>query len=197
MLLSTYHKLLNYFKEQHGYASFADLRSQGFTMTQLNELQQSGELERISRGLYWCHSCGFSKPDDYRYIEIAKINPDAIICLNSACYLNGMIEQEPEIVDVATARDDRKLMHTNFPIKRHYFSLLSDYQNPKANTDIICERVTDFGFYRYFSKEQTLKDCIRLIGKVNQDVLIAIEQGNINPGKQQKRMKAYYEKMSK
>ena len=96
MLFKTYQKITTLFKEHHGYMSFADLRDHQVTVLQLAEMEEEGSLERFARGWYWCKDCGYEKPEDYQYIEIAKVNPRAVICMDSAAWLAGMLKEEPE-----------------------------------------------------------------------------------------------------
>ena len=99
--------------------SFADLRDHQVTVLQLAEMEEEGSLERFARGWYWCKDCGYEKPEDYQYIEIAKVNPRAVICMDSAAWLAGMLKEEPATIAVATARTDRKKMDLeNFEIRR-------------------------------------------------------------------------------
>ena len=125
--------------------SFSDLRDHQVTVLQLAEMEEEGSLERFARGWYWCKDCGYEKPEDYQYIEIAKVNPRAVICMDSAAWLAGMLKEEPATIAVATARTDRKKMDLeNFEIRRFYFQ----------NADIpgeICEKKTEFGSYKYYS----------------------------------------------
>ena len=107
MLFKTYQKITTLFKQHHGYMSFSDLRDHQVTVLQLAEMEEEGSLERFARGWYWCKECGYEKPKDYQYIEIAKVNPRAVICMDSAAWLAGMLEKEPETIAVATSRTDR------------------------------------------------------------------------------------------
>ena len=98
MLFKTYQKITTLFKQHHGYMSFSDLRDHQVTVLQLAEMEEEGSLERFARGWYWCKECGYEKPKDYQYIEIAKVNPRAVICMDSAAWLAGMLEKEPETI---------------------------------------------------------------------------------------------------
>ncbi|MCI5649177.1 MAG: hypothetical protein MR332_07070 [Fusicatenibacter sp.] len=155
MLLRTYQRIIAIFREHNGYMNFAELQSYRVTVLQLREMEAEGSVQRFARGWYWCRKCGIEKPKDHRYIEIAKVNPQAVICLESACYLAGILSREPEIIAVATERTDRKKMEFDFPIQRFYLQ----------NTDLpgeICEVQTEFGSYRYYSPERTFCDCVRM-----------------------------------
>lgn len=164
MLFKTYQKITTLFKQHHGYMSFSDLRDHQVTVLQLAEMEEEGSLERFARGWYWCKECGYEKPKDYQYIEIAKVNPRAVICMDSAAWLAGMLEKEPETIAVATSRTDRKKMELeNFEIRRFYFQ----------NADIpgeICEKKTEFGSYKYYSPKRTFCDCLRMNNKMPEEV---------------------------
>ena len=147
MLFKTYQKITTLFKQHHGYMSFSDLRDHQVTVLQLAEMEEEGSLERFARGWYWCKECGYEKPKDYQYIEIAKVNPRAVICMDSAAWLAGMLEKEPE----------------NFEIRRFYF------QNAGLPGEI-CEKETEFGSYRYYAPKRTFCDCLRMNNKMPEEV---------------------------
>ena len=48
------------------------------------------------------------------------MNQNAVICMDSACYLQGLLSEEPEVISVATERTDRRKMEFSFPVKRYY-----------------------------------------------------------------------------
>lgn len=161
MRLDTYEKIISLFEKEHGYMNFASLQKHQITIAQINELERKKILNKISRGWYWCEVIANSKPNDYKYIEISKVNPNAIICLESACYLQGLLQEEPEIVTVATNRKDRRKMELPFPIERYYF------------TDVISgiyQIKNDFGNYNVSELDRCMCDCIRLKNRMSQDV---------------------------
>lgn len=139
--------------------NFEQLRNADVTVVQMRELEEEGILHRFARGWYWCSACGFEKPADHKYIEIAKVDPEAVICLDSACFLNGLQVTEPEEIRVATARDDRKKMELEFPIRRYFLTYLEigKYTNV---------RKTEFGSYRYFAMERALYDSLHAPAKL-------------------------------
>lgn len=70
MLDKTRDRIINIFRENHGYMSYEALKSEGVTVLQLRELESDELVERFARGWYWCKACGLEKPADHRYIEI-------------------------------------------------------------------------------------------------------------------------------
>ena len=169
MLVKTYERITGLFASNHGYMRFSTLQDNAVTMRQIQELEQEGVLEKFARGWYWCTKCGYEKPEDYKYIEIAKVNPSAVICMESACYLCGLLKKEPGVVTVATERTDRKKMELYFTIRRYYF------QNEDIGGDI-CTKTTEFGYYRYYSEERAICDCLRLKNKLEEHIYIEVTE---------------------
>ena len=109
----------------------------------------------------------WEKPKDYKYIEAAKVYPKAVFCLESACYLNGLTEKEPEVLTIATSREDRKIITLPFAFRRFYL------QNAGLEGEI-CQKNTDFGSYRYYGQDRTICDMIRMQDKIQPDYYIEI-----------------------
>jgi predicted transcriptional regulator of viral defense system len=152
--------MIDAFKENKGYMSFKELQKKGVTVLQIREMEEAGVLEKFARGWYWCNDCGYAKPADHKYVEIAKVNPRAVICMESACYLSGIIDEEPKEIRLATERTDRKKMELEFDTKRFYF------KRTGIKGEVV-EKKTKCGSYFYYSPERTFCDCIRLQSKID------------------------------
>ena len=163
----SYDRAMDTFHEHHGYMTFGELKEAGVTIGMIHSLEDMGVLEKISRGVYWCRDCGWEKPKDYKYIEAAKVYPKAVFCLESACYLNGLTEKEPEVLTIATSREDRKIITLPFAFRRFYL------QNAGLEGEI-CQKNTDFGSYRYYGQDRTICDMIRMQDKIQPDYYIEI-----------------------
>lgn len=169
MLLKTYDKIIELFHDNHGYMSFDQLKEEGVTIAQIQELADRGILDKFARGWYWCNKCGHIRPKDRKYIEIGKVNEKAVVCMDSAGYLQKLLKREPEVISVATERTDRKKMEFAFSVNRYYF------QNTGAEDEI--ETInTEFGSYRVYSVDRTVCDCIRMKSRLSEDVLEEIEE---------------------
>lgn len=169
MLLKTYDKIIDLFHDNHGYMSFEQLKEKGVTIAQIQELVDREILDKFARGWYWCNKCGYERPKDRKYIEIGKVNEKAVICMDSAGYLQKLLKEEPKVISVATERTDRKKMEFAFPVIRYYF------QNTGAEDEI--ETVnTEFGSYRVYSVDRTVCDCIRMKSRLDERELEEIEK---------------------
>lgn len=75
--------------------------------------------------------------------------------MKSACYYQGLIESEPDVLAVATERTDRSVIKMKFPIERHYFSSSHfPYGIKKIETK--------FGKYNIYNIERSICDMVRL-----------------------------------
>ena len=167
MLLKTYDRIMELFNGHRGYMNFSQLKNSHVTIKQIQELESRDVIDCFSRGWYWCSECGYERPADYKYIEIAKVNPHAVICLDSACFKHGILSREPETVAVATERTDRRKMNFSYPVRRYYLQNL-------GNEGEIESVITGFGDYRIYSLERTICDCVRLKDKIDKDIYIDI-----------------------
>ena len=125
MRVETRKKITDMSTRYKGYISTKELLHEGLTNRQITASVEEGLLEKISHGHYWFRCGNYNKPAEYKALEISITAPDAVICADSACYFWGLIEKEPDSLSVATKRSDRKKIHMNFPVKRHYFRLTS------------------------------------------------------------------------
>ncbi len=155
MLLKTYDRILDLFHEHHGYMSFRQMKDLGITELQIQELKQRNVLECYARGYYWCGICGYEKPADYKYVEVGHAFPNAVLCMDTAAYLQGLIQEEPKTISLATTRENRQKVNIYFPTHRYYF------QNTGDAKEIETIR-TRYGNYRVYCKERTICDCIRM-----------------------------------
>jgi predicted transcriptional regulator of viral defense system len=184
MLLRTYHKMINEFAAHNGYMSFGELKEAGITILQIREMEEEKVLDKFARGWYWCNDCGLERPENHEYIEIGKANPRAVICMESAAYIQGIIKHQPELICVATDRTDRKKMEFAFPVHRFYL------QNADIQGEIEVVH-TDFGDYNVYSLERTICDCLRMKDYLSDDVFMDVVEYYNSRENQLTRVKEY------
>ncbi|MBO5094205.1 MAG: type IV toxin-antitoxin system AbiEi family antitoxin domain-containing protein [Lachnospiraceae bacterium] len=155
MRRSTYDKLETVYRKFKGYIGTPELLKEGFSNRQIAVMAEEGHLEKVCHGYYWLAGKKEDKPSDYKCIEVCLSDPRAIICMNSALYYQGEIKEEPEYLDVATARTDRSLLSMDFPITRHYFSTNNYLIGAK-------KKETEFGCYNIYDIERSICDVLRL-----------------------------------
>lgn len=131
-----------------------DLLREGITNRQIASLQEEGYLEKIVNGFFWYTGNGREKPENYKAIEIGKVNPNAVICAETSCYLQGLIDIEPNVFTIATRRSDRQGMSMPFKTRRHYFA-------DSYFEDNVITVETAYGSYHMYDLERSVCDCIR------------------------------------
>lgn len=181
----TYEKLSVY----SGYVGTRRLLEDGFTNRQIAQFAEEGLLEKICHGHYWVKKTGCEKPKEYKAVEVCLSDPRAVICADSACFYLGLIQAEPNVLSVATGRDDRRAINMCFPIKRHYFS-----QN---NFSLSCHKVSsDFGDYNIFDVDKSVCDCIRFRKDIDTYIFeLIIDNYRESEYQQKKRILEYAERM--
>ena len=197
MLLKTYDRILNLFHENHGYMSFRQMKDLGVTELQIQELKNRGVLECYARGNYWCGLAGYEKPADYKYVEVGHAFPNAVLCMDTAAWLHGLTSEEPSQLSVATTRENRQKVSIYFPVHRYYFQNTGD---PKEITSV----KTKYGSYRFYEKDRTICDCIRMERDLKKGFVEEIIR-NYNPSRKQieriisygKQLRAYRPVMAK
>lgn len=137
---NTYIKIETLYRKYRGYVETKNLLAEGFSNRQISTLVNEGYLQKVCYGHYWLSGKQCKKPFDYKCIEVSLSNPDAVICMNSALYYQGVLSAEPDYLSVATERTDRSMMKMDFMIQRHYFS------NRNFNIGIR-KQETEFGTY--------------------------------------------------
>ena len=189
MRQATYEKISGLSRRYHGYMRTEQLLAEGITNRQIAVLRQEDILERITVGIYWVKCDDIKKPEDYKMIEVSLGNENAIICADSACFLQGLIYVEPKVLSIATRRSDRKQMSMNFQIARHFYSDASfeqDYHKVQ----------TKFGAYKVYDIDRSVCDCIRFRNDIDQDIFeLVIESYRKSSQRQTDRLLEYAEKM--
>lgn len=184
-----YDKVKHIADKYKGYIDTEDLMKEGLTNRQIGLLTAEGKLEKVAHGHYWIISPKFSKPEDYKAVEVARVNRKAVICADSACYYMGLIDKEPEILSIATRRSDRHKMKMNFEVSRHYFSEQA-FEDEKHVFD------TKYGSYNVYGIDRSVCDCIRFREDIDKDIFeLVIENYRRYDKKNEERLMAYAKAM--
>lgn len=133
----------------------------GLSRTTLHRRAESGEYERIARGIYLPAD---APPADHDLIEAAIRRPDAIICLTTALAHHELIDDIPDALDLAIPRPARRPA-TSAAIRWHLFDpdtfTLGRQDYPIPGTDLT------IGIY---SPERCIIDAFRLRGTLGYEV---------------------------
>jgi predicted transcriptional regulator of viral defense system len=129
----------------------------------LYALRDSGEIERVGRGLFRLSTAPpLSSPD---LVPVAIRVPRAVVCLISALAHHGLTTQVPHAVDLALPSHAQIPKIDGVPLRIFWYS------EPSFSTGI--EGVTiDEVRVRIYSPEKTIADCFKYRNKIGLDVAI-------------------------
>jgi hypothetical protein len=145
---NTYIKIETLYRKYRGYVETKNLLAEGFSNRQISTLVNEGYLQKVCYGHYWLSGKQCKKPFDYKCIEVSLSNPDAVICMNSALYYQGVLSAEPDYLSVATERTDRSMMKMLLDTEGE-FICYSD----KTSDDAVFVRTDEQGTVLEFSRE--------------------------------------------
>ncbi len=143
--------------------SAVDVRAHGCSPQLLIKLEQSGKLQRVSRGLY---SLPDSEPAEHQsLVEVCRRVPKAVVCLLSALQFHGIGTQLPFEVWIGLPEG------TQTPAPGHPTLRIARLRG-KAYTEGI-ETVVEQGLsIRVYSLAKTVTDCFKFRHKVGLDVAL-------------------------
>ncbi|GAH34508.1 unnamed protein product [marine sediment metagenome] len=95
-------KLINFLKKKGGLASYAEIIDAGFHKAILKAVLNSGQIQKIDRGLYrLSDGSTLSSPD---LVAVSIKIPKGIVCLLSALAFHEATNEIPHYVDIAIPR---------------------------------------------------------------------------------------------
>jgi predicted transcriptional regulator of viral defense system len=139
-----------------GLANVREIEAAGFTRMQISRCLRSGEIERVSRGLYG--SPDASAWDEQRsLLEACRRHPRGVLCLLSALFLHGLGSEQPNAVWMALPRGTRRPVDLRIElIQAPDWALAADVEiRPVAGGEL-----------RLTSLPRTLVDCFKHRGKI-------------------------------
>jgi len=146
-----------------------DLDSIGIPRQYLSRLVESGQLERIGRGLY--RLPGAEVGEHHTLAEVAKRVPKAVICLLSALRFHNLTSQSPGQVWIALDPKARRPRLRDLPVRVVRFS------GPalQKGTDT---HVLEGVHVRVTTPAKTVVDCFKYRNKIGLDIALeALRQG--------------------
>ncbi len=158
------------FIRAHAVVRPKDLVVEGLPRAVLYQLEQDRVVRRIGRGLYqWFEQKNISQWQSW--LEVQKLAPNGVICLQSALVFHEMGTQNPH--DVWLAIEEKAWQpKINYPVMR--FMRMSGL----AFTEGVEIHKIDGVDLKVFSAAKTVADCFKFRNKVGLDVAMeALKEG--------------------
>ncbi len=140
-----------------------DLPDLGIPRHRLPALLASGEVERISRGLYRVQAAAATEHETLA--AVAKRVPHAIVCLLTALHVHGIGTQAPREVWLAVDRKARKPTLDGLPVRIVRFS------KQMLHYGVVTREIQGVEV-RITSPPRTVVDCFRYRNKIGLDVAL-------------------------
>ncbi len=146
-----------------GVVQAKDLEENGFSRRYLSRLAGKGALERISRGLYAVPDADVT--ENQPLAEIAKVNPNAVVCLLSALQFHGLTTQMPRQVWIAIDVDARA--PANPPVRVRVVRFSGRTLAEGVETHMVGAIPI-----RVYSVPKTVADCFKYRNKIGTDIAV-------------------------
>ena len=169
-----------------GLMSTGEALNSGIHPRDLYALRDSGQIEKIERGLYRLSDLPpLSNPD---LVPIARKIPKGVICLISALHFHDLTTQLPHEVYVALPRNAEAPRLSYPPIRIFWFS-------GKAYSEGVDEHTIDDTLVKIYCIEKTIADCFKYRNKLGHDVALEVLKGYFSQGKRKVDRILYYAKI--
>ncbi len=153
-------KIVTKINEYGGIIKREQLQSLGIDYRRILDFVETGELVRIKNGYYTDRMDRFTEEE-----LIAKLFPDALLCMESALYAYGYISQKPYGFRLAVDKNTSKSrFHMDYP------KIIPYYTEPEAlmiGASSITIGENTFGIY---DKERMICDCLKYESKMEREI---------------------------
>jgi predicted transcriptional regulator of viral defense system len=144
-------------RQQGGSIRTIDAKGLGISPTTLHKLKETGAIELLWRGVYRLK--GLSDDGHSDLVRVTSRLPHGVICLESALFFHGLIDEKPESVHVAVKPTTRTPTFAQQTVTVHRFSGRS------LTSGIVTHHIGGVGV-QVFVAEKALADCFRFRSRV-------------------------------
>jgi predicted transcriptional regulator of viral defense system len=144
-------------RQQGGSIRTVDAKGLGISPTTLHKLKETGAIELLGRGIFRLK--GLSDDGHSDLVRVTSRLPHGIICLESALFFHGLIDEQPESVHVAVKPTTRTPTVGEHTVTVHRFSGRS------LTSGIQTHHIGGVKVHVY-EAEKTLADCFRFRSRV-------------------------------
>lgn len=156
-------KMIALFRNNHGYLRMKDIKKADIHTRKVAEAIEHGIIEKIKPGLY--KLMDFPWDEHTSFLDIAKVNSKAVICLTSASSYYGLTTFNPSENEIAVPHNTPRFNLDYPPVKVYYFQ--DKYY--EAGIEIVKKNHDSFKIY---NREKTIADLFRYRNKIGEDIVI-------------------------
>jgi predicted transcriptional regulator of viral defense system len=162
-------KIKEFIDARGGIVRRGEFASQGIDYRKILEFVESGDLVRIKNGYYTDRIDRFTEEE-----LIARLFPDARLCMDSALYAYGYLDEKPYGWHLAV---DKNTSKSRF---RMDYPKVIPYYTEAESLEIGSTTIELEGFkFQIYDRDRVICDCFKYEGKMEREVFKAAVQGYI------------------
>ena len=154
-------KLQQLFAAHGGILKTGELLQYGYYHRKIQKMISDGEIEQIRRGYY-------QRIDDNSYSEaavIARLFPDAVVCMESALDYYGYTDRTPSAWNLAVSdNSSRRRFRILWPVVKPHFISQGKFPVGIADAEIEGTKL------KIYDRERTICDCLTHRNKMDAEV---------------------------
>ncbi len=176
-------ELQEMFEIHGGILKTSELLQSGYYHRKIQQLISNGEIEQIRRGYY-------QRIGDNSYSEIAiiaRLFPDAVLCMESALDYYGYTERTPSAWNLAVPdSSSRRRFRITWPVIKPHFICQSRFPVGITDTELEGTKV------KIYDRERTICDCLTHRNKMDAEVFNSAIRGYLtDPKRSEARLGKY------
>lgn len=153
-------QIMQLIESQGGIVKKEQFTELGIDYRRILEFVQTGDLVRIKNGYYTDRMDRFTEEE-----LVARLFPDARLCMESALYAYGYTRQKPYAWHLAV---DKNTSKSRF--KMDYPKIIPYYTEPEALELGSTEITWDGQQFQIYDRDRVICDCLKYEGKLDREV---------------------------
>ena len=156
-----YNKIKDIFAAHNGIMRTCELHNEHLFYKDIQTLIEHGLIEKLRYGYYqWV-----DKDNPSEAVTVTRLFPDAIMCMDTALFYYGYSDRTPLAWHLAVSKDSGKSrFNIDYPFIKPY------YVEPSILELGAVEGEMEGDPIRIYDKERTICDCLRYMGKMDQEI---------------------------
>jgi len=150
-------------RSQGGMIKTSQALEAGIHPRTLSALCESGDMEKLSRGVYRLRE--LPTPSNIDFITVAMRSPKAVICLISALSYHNITTQIPHDVSIALKKGSEYPRIEYPPVRVHHFS------DPSFSAGVEVHKI-DGVSVKIYNPEKTIADCFKFRSELGMEIVI-------------------------
>jgi len=171
------------FNNSGGFLKAVDIYAAGANIRQVQNMVAHGDIVRLKRGYY--QLANMDEPNEAAMI--AKLFPEAILCMDTALFYYGYSDRTPLEWNMAVSRNiSKSRFNLTYPFIKPYY-----IDDKYLNIGVTQEKIDGVGM-KIYDRERAVCDCLKYKNKMDGEMFGKAIQAYLNdPQKNIKNLASY------